>query len=188
MGVAGRGRDGEVMHPEPRRTPDPPTGDDPIGAIPHRMIEAWNRGDAAAFAHACTARTDFLAFEGTHLVGRDEIVAFHRPLFETVLAGSRLQGGTRFVRRLDVDTAIVHARAEVVLPGHDQPSPGRTSMQLFVVRREGPDWMIEAVQNCRLVTLERQLLLDELDELPDTVHDVLAASRKRARRVAPDGR
>jgi uncharacterized protein (TIGR02246 family) len=145
-----------------------------IRAIPRRMIEAWNHGDAVGFAHACTGDTDFIAFEGTHLVGRDQIIAFHQPLFDTVLAGSRLQGGARFVRRLDVDWAIVHGYAEVVLPGQDHPSPGRTSMQLFVLHRDPDDWMIEAVMNCRLVTLDRQLLLDDIDELPATTQDALA--------------
>jgi uncharacterized protein (TIGR02246 family) len=138
------------------------------------MIEAWNDGDAVQFAHACTSDTDFVAFEGTHLVGRDQIIAFHQPLFDTVLAGSRLQGGARFVRRLDADWAIVHGYVEVLLPGHEQPSPGRTSMQLFVLRRVSHDWRIEAVQNCRLVTLDRQLLLDAIDELPTTAQDALA--------------
>jgi uncharacterized protein (TIGR02246 family) len=144
-----------------------------ISAIPMHMIEAWNRGDADGFAHACTDTTDFVAFEGTRLIGRDQIVAFHQPLFDTVLAGTSLRGGVRFVRQLDSDWAIMHAFVEFFLPGHDRPSPGRMSMQLFVLHRECDDWRIEAVQNCRQVTLERQLLLDDLDALSSPAQDAL---------------
>jgi uncharacterized protein (TIGR02246 family) len=145
-----------------------------IRGIPQRMIDAWNHGDAVGFAHACTSDTDFIAFEGTHLVGRDQIIAFHQPLFDGVLAGSRLRGGARFARRLDADWAIVHGHAEVLLPGQEQPSPGRASMQLFVLHHDSLQWRIEAVQNSRLVTLDRQLLLDELDELPTPAQEALA--------------
>ncbi|HWM20188.1 MAG TPA: SgcJ/EcaC family oxidoreductase [Ilumatobacteraceae bacterium] len=145
-----------------------------LRAIPKHMIEAWNRGDAAGFAHACTDTTDFIAFEGTHLVGREGIIAFHQPLFDSVLAGSRLHGDVRFVRLLGADWAIIHAYVDVVLPGHVRPSPGRTSMQLFVVHRELGEWRIEAVQNCRQVTLERQLLLDDIDSLPSRAQELLA--------------
>ena len=126
------------------------------------------------FAHSCTASTDFIAFEGTHLIGREQIIAFHQPLFDTVLRGSTLRGGTRFVRRLDTHWAIVHGYVDVIMPGHDLPSPGRASMQLFVLRRDADEWLIEAVQNCRLVTLDRQLVLDDIDELPSTAQEALA--------------
>jgi hypothetical protein len=39
--------------------------DDAIRAIHQRMIDAWNTGDAAAFA-AHSPTIDFIAFEGTH--------------------------------------------------------------------------------------------------------------------------
>jgi len=40
--------------------------EDAIRAIHQRMIDAWNTGDAAAFAAAFTDDADFIAFEGTH--------------------------------------------------------------------------------------------------------------------------
>ena len=55
-----------------------------IRAIIHqRMIDAWNAGDAAAFAAPFTDEADFVAFEGTHLKGRREIALFHQRIFDT---------------------------------------------------------------------------------------------------------
>jgi uncharacterized protein (TIGR02246 family) len=43
--------------------------EDAIRAIHQCMIDAWNTGDAAAFAAPFTDEADFVAFEGTHLKG-----------------------------------------------------------------------------------------------------------------------
>jgi uncharacterized protein (TIGR02246 family) len=50
------------------------TGDEnAIRAIHQRMIDAWNTRNGAAFATPFTEDADFVAFEGTHLIGRQEI-------------------------------------------------------------------------------------------------------------------
>jgi uncharacterized protein (TIGR02246 family) len=49
-----------------------------VRAIHQGMIDAWNAGDAAAFAAPCTDDADFVAFEGTRLKGRREITSFHQ--------------------------------------------------------------------------------------------------------------
>jgi uncharacterized protein (TIGR02246 family) len=136
-----------------------------LSSIPTDMADAWNRGDADAFASRFSASADFVAFEGAHLQGRDAIAEFHRVVFATVVQGSRLAATVRFVRAVAPDVAVVHSAADVTLAGHAEPSPGRLSMQLFVVVR-GPDgaWQVEALENARQLTLERQALLDAYDD------------------------
>lgn len=131
------------------------------------MIEAWNSGDAAGFAAPFTDTADYVAFEGTHLIGHDEIEAFHHKLFDTVLKGTRLvRGEVRFVRLLDPQWAVMHAFATTILAGAQQPTPARDSMQLFVAHRLPIGWRIEALQNSRQLSLERQQFLDQVDQLP----------------------
>jgi uncharacterized protein (TIGR02246 family) len=142
-----------------------------IAEIPIQMIAAWNRGDAEAFAAPFTETADFIAFEGTHLRGRAEIAAFHGELFATLVKGSRLEGGVRFVRLLGPDWAIVHAWARYLnLPGTDPAIPGRDSMQLFVVSRRDGRWVADAVQNSRQLTVDQQQALDD---------ETVAASSRR---------
>ena len=57
--------------------------EDAIRAIHQRMIDAWNAGDAAAFAAPFTDEAGFVAFEGTHLKGRREIASFHQRIFDS---------------------------------------------------------------------------------------------------------
>ena len=155
-----------MTNPTAATTPHRATGRDQalLADIPMQMVAAWNRGDADAFAAPFTDTADFVAFEGTHLRGREEIAAFHRQIFATVVKGSRIAATVRFVRAVAPDVAVVHAAAEITLAGHSEPSPGRLSMQLFVVTR-GADgtWQVEAMENARQLTLERQALLDAHD-------------------------
>lgn len=136
-----------------------------IGQIIDRMVAAWNRGSAAAFSAPFTDSSDFIAFEGTHLRGREQIQAFHQPLFDTVLKGSQLAGEARFVRLLRPDLAVMHATARMTLPGEREPSPSRDSMQLFVLVRAHDEWRVEAMQNARRLTLEQQAFADEVSAL-----------------------
>ena len=147
--------------------------------IPVRMRDAWNKGSADDFAAPFDETADFIAFEGTHLKGRQAIVAFHKQIFETVVKGSRLvDAEVKSVRFLDPETAVMHATVKVVMPGETAPSPSRDSMQLFVVRKRHDLWKVEAMQNSRSLTLEHQKILDDLEALPEAsrkqVADLLA--------------
>ncbi|WP_026735003.1 SgcJ/EcaC family oxidoreductase [Fischerella sp. PCC 9605] len=154
-----------------------------IRAFPQQLIDAWNQGSGEAFAAPFTENADFVAFEGTHLQGRQEIASFHQQLFDTSLKGTRLKGEVKFVHLLDPQLAVMHAVARVTLPSQLEPSESRDSMQLFVVTKRDGDWRIEAVLNARRLTLERQLFLDDFDSLPAQgkrqVSDLVASLKQR---------
>jgi uncharacterized protein (TIGR02246 family) len=155
------------MNAKTTQTPPNHTADeDAIRAIPQRMIDAWNKGSGEAFAAPFTEDADFVAFEGTHLKGRQEIASFHQQIFDTVVKGSRLEGGVKFVSFLNPQLAVMHSTALVTLPGQKDPSPSRDSMQLFVVAKRDGEWRAEAVLNARRLTIERQLFSDDFDSLP----------------------
>jgi uncharacterized protein (TIGR02246 family) len=163
------------------------TGDEnAIRAIHQRMIDAWNTGNGAAFAAPFTEDADFVAFEGTHLIGRQEITSFHQRMFDTVVKGSRLEGGeVNFVHFLGPALAVMHSVVRVTLPGQTKPSPSRDSMQLAVVRKRNGDWHCEALMNARKLAMELQYFLDELDSLPveaqRQVSELVALLKKRHR-------
>jgi hypothetical protein len=58
-----------------------------IRAFPQQLVDAWNRGSGEAFAAPFTESADFIAFEGTHLKGRQQIAVFHQQIFDTVVKG-----------------------------------------------------------------------------------------------------
>ena len=140
--------------------------EDTIRAIHQRMIDAWNTGNAAAFAAPFSDDADFIEFEGTHLKGRREIASFHQQIFDTVVKGTRLQGEVKFVRFLGPVLAVIHSGVTVTLQGQTEASPSRDSMQLTVVAKRGGEWRGEGLMNARRLTMERQLFLDDIDSLP----------------------
>jgi uncharacterized protein (TIGR02246 family) len=137
-----------------------------IAAFIAHMVDAWNRGSGEGFAAHMTDDVDFIAFEGTHLKGREQVVRFHQQLFDTALKGTRLWGEVKFVRVLGPQLALLHAHAGTTLAGAAQPSPSRDSMQLFVVTRADQDWRIAALLNARRLTLAQQHLADQIEALP----------------------
>jgi len=126
-----------------------------------QMIDGWNRGDAAEFAAPFAKGADFIAFEGTHLKGRDEIIEFHQRLFDSELRGTRLEGGVNFVRFLGPALAVMHAWGTTTLAGQTNASPSRDSMQLFVVTKRDGEWRFDAMLNARRITMEQQLFQDQ---------------------------
>src|SRR6266550_8374413 len=112
------------------------------------MIDAWNAGDAAAFAAPFADEADFIAFEGTHLKGRREIAAFHQQIFDTVVKGTRLQDEVKFVRFLSVAFAVMHSVVRVTLRAQSEASPSRDSMQLTVVVKCDGEWRSESLDEC----------------------------------------
>jgi uncharacterized protein (TIGR02246 family) len=169
------------------RTTQTPTAnaadEEAIRAIPLQMIDAWNRGSGEAFAAPFTDAADFVVFEGTHLKGRREIASFHQQAFDTVVKGSRLEGEVKFVRFLGPNLAVMHSVVKVTLPGQTEASPGRDSMQIFVVTKRDGDWRAEGLLNARRVTMDRQFFLDDVDSLPAEaqrqVTDLVASLKQR---------
>jgi len=130
-----------------------------------QMTTAWNRGSGADFARPFSEQADFIAFEGTHLKGREAIQEFHQKLFDTELRGTRLEGGVSFVRFLGPALAVMHSWVTTTLAGQTNASSSRDSMQLFVAVKRGEQWQFEAMLNARRISLEQQLFQDQFETL-----------------------
>jgi uncharacterized protein (TIGR02246 family) len=168
-----------------------PTDEATIRAIPLQMVDGWHKGSGEAFAAPFAETADFFEFEGTHLQGREAIAAFHQQIIDTLGERFQIEIEVKCVRFLNPQLAVMHAVARMLLPGQTKPSPSRDSMELFVVRKYAGAWRIEAFQNCRRLTLERQLFLDDLDTLPTPaqrqVADLVASLKQRHQRAKEQG-
>jgi uncharacterized protein (TIGR02246 family) len=157
-----------------------------VRAIHQQMIDAWNTGDGGAFAAPFTVDADFVAFEGTRLKGRHDIASFHQQIFDMVVKGSRIEGEVKFVRFLSPQLAVMHSVVGVILAGQTETSPGRDSMQLYVVANHDGEWRAEGLLNARRLTLERQYFLDDIDSLPTKdqrqVADLVTSLKQRHQR------
>jgi len=121
-----------------------------IRVLFEELLGDWARGDGEAYGSRFTEHADYVAFEGTHTRGRDEISASHQELFDRFLKGTRLTGRVLSVRFLSPDVAVVHATGGTVMRGKTKPSPERDSIQTLVAVREEAEWRFAAFHNTRV--------------------------------------
>jgi uncharacterized protein (TIGR02246 family) len=125
-------------------------GEAAIRALFERLLDAWGRGDGAAYGDLFTADADYIAFDGSQTRGSAEIAAAHQALFDGWLKGTRLTGQVERIRSLGPDAAVLHATGGTLLPGRDRPV--RPSIQTLVAVREADGgWRFTAFHNCRVV-------------------------------------
>ncbi|MBN8467505.1 SgcJ/EcaC family oxidoreductase [Corallococcus exiguus] len=122
-------------------------------AIRERMqglYECWNQGDAQAYAACFTEDVDYVAFDGSHIQGRQANAEAHQALFDGALRGSTLDGEVKSVRFLNPDVALIHTEGVIKLRWQRKAPKGRRSIQTMVaVKREGV-WFFTAFQNTRI--------------------------------------
>ncbi|MGH2354172.1 MAG: SgcJ/EcaC family oxidoreductase [Chloroflexota bacterium] len=114
-----------------------------------RMLDAWGRGDGDAYGDQFTEDVDYVAFDGAHTKGRQQVATWHQQLFDTWLKGTRLVGQIERIRFLSPDVALVHATGATLMPGKDRPV--RSSIQTLVATKRDGAWQFTAFHNCRIV-------------------------------------
>jgi uncharacterized protein (TIGR02246 family) len=126
-----------------------------VCALYEQLMEGWNSGSGAAFAAPFAEDGDLIGFDGTHLKGREEIAAFHQPLFATYLKGTRLVGRVISVRFPSPNVALIHAIGGTVMRGKAAPAPERDSIQTLVATQGVDAWHLAAFQNTRIRPIGR---------------------------------
>jgi uncharacterized protein (TIGR02246 family) len=115
-----------------------------------RMEHAWNTADGSGYAAVFTADCDYVAFDGTHLRGRDANARHHQRLFGSVLRNTRLVFElTPAVRFLADDVALVHAMGAVLFAWQHRVTPQRRSKQTLVAVRLLEGWRFAAFHSTR---------------------------------------
>ena len=128
-----------------------------VRALYTQLMEGWNKGSGQAFSAPFTEDGHLVAFDGTHFKGRDEIVAFHQPLFDRWLRGTQLLGEVESVRFLGPHVALMHARGGTIMQGKSRASPERDSIQTLVAVKRDGEWRLVAFQNTRVRPMSRNV-------------------------------
>ena len=124
-----------------------------IDQILGELAEAWNAGDARAYAARFCPDVTFTNSDGTVDLGRDEVVRHAEEAFQGVLAGTKLSLAVRKLRLVRPDVAV--ADLDLRISGVPAPpsaagnGPGgdvRTSLMLVLVA-ENDHWLITAQHN-----------------------------------------
>jgi uncharacterized protein (TIGR02246 family) len=124
-------------------SPPVDSDEEAVRGLVDQIADAWERGDATAYASYHTPDADLVDFRGTHVKGRSEIAGLLQPLFDGPLRDTRVEAEIVDVRFLSPEVALMHSIGQIV-------PTGGSSVQTFVVTK-GPDsWLIAAFQNTRI--------------------------------------
>ena len=114
-----------------------------VGQLVGEIAEAWNAGDARAYAARYCPDGTFTNTDGTLDLGRDEVIRTAEKAFHSVLAGTTLSLTVRKLRLVRPDVAVVD------LDTHVSGMPGgvvRISQMLILVEEDNL-WWITAQHN-----------------------------------------
>jgi uncharacterized protein (TIGR02246 family) len=134
---------------------NPPSSADAaaIQAVFDRLMEAWNRGDGAAYGAEFTADADYIDVTGTHTQGGAAIGHAHQFLFDGPLKGSKLGGIGNVADRVQFlapDVALVIGGGGSRLAGQTEAPPDRQSVNTTVLVKRDGAWRVRAFQNNRV--------------------------------------
>jgi uncharacterized protein (TIGR02246 family) len=111
-----------------------------VRALLARLVDAWARGDAEAYADCFTEDSDYVTFNGIHLRGREENREIHAALFRGVLKNTKIDAPVTDLAFLSPEVAVVHTAG----------SARGKSLQTFVIMKRDRQWRIRAFQNTRV--------------------------------------
>lgn len=117
-----------------------------VAGVPQRIIEAWARQDADAFAAVFTEDATMI-LPGVYCHGRDQIRGFMTSAFAGPYKDTRVTGAPVDLRPLGDQAAVVVTRGGVTSPGQTEITDAQAVRATWVVVRTDEGWQLAAYQN-----------------------------------------
>lgn len=158
-------------------TPDTTLADQELRRLFDQLLAAWTRGDADGYGDTFTPDVDYVPFDGSRSLDREEVVESHDRLFRGVLHGSALLGEVESIRHLGPDVALLHTFGSVLMPWRTKLPARRLSRQTIVAVRTTYGWRFTAFHNARV----RPQRIPGINSFPSRISRMLArlAGRRR---------
>jgi uncharacterized protein (TIGR02246 family) len=141
-------------------------GTEGVESVAYRLIEAWNRHDAHAFATVFAEDAEFTNVFGMQATGRGDIEQFHAPIFETMFKDSHLFADGIRSRLVRPDVATLDLRWSMT--GARDPMgnewPRRRGLISIVATRDHEEWLIATMHNMELGNDEMAKSQEKLHE------------------------
>lgn len=116
-----------------------------IAAVPQKIVEAWAKHDATAFAEVFTD-DGTLVLPGVYRKGYDDIRKFINEAFKTAYKGTRVTGTPIDMRRHG-DMAVIVTKGGVLAAGDTEVSTAAAIHATWTVVREQGEWLLAAYHN-----------------------------------------
>jgi len=117
-----------------------------VVALHRRLLEAWNRRDAAGMAELIANDGSLVGFDGSQMNGRQAIGAELERIFQDHIPAAYVWK-VREVRFLAPEVAILRAVVGMVPPGQVDIAPSVNAIQSLVAIKSPSGWQIALFQN-----------------------------------------
>jgi uncharacterized protein (TIGR02246 family) len=119
-----------------------------LDRVAKSLTDAWNAGDAVAFARCFTTDADFVNIFALHVVGREAVAKQHQFIFDSIYRGSRNAFSIVGARALADAVVLAHIAADLRVP--DGPLAGEIkTLASAVLVRDDAGWLIASFHNTR---------------------------------------
>ena len=123
-----------------------------IRELGHVWEAAWNRHDMELLASLVTPGIDFVHVMGGWLGGRETFQKYHAERHASQFKNSVNQVQGMALRPLTPDICLVHVNWSLSGDSDSDGTPRQPREGIFtwIVRRDGPGWLIDAAQNTNI--------------------------------------
>jgi uncharacterized protein (TIGR02246 family) len=134
-----------------------------VHSLYQQLIDAWNNCSAAGMAEQFTEEGELIGFDGSQVMGRDEILSHLKPIFENHPTPPFVSK-VKDIRLLGTDAAILRAIVGMVPPGKEDLDPALNAHQTLVTVKKDDKWRIVLFQNTPAQFHERPDLVNVMTE------------------------
>lgn len=136
---------------------------DEVKALYQKLIEAWNNRNAQGMANQFTEQGVQIGYDGSKVIGREEIFSHLQPIFEHHPTAAYITK-VKDIQPLGNDAAILYAIAGMLPPGKTDINPAVNAHQTLVVVKKDNEWRINLFQNTPAQFHGRPELVEQMAE------------------------
>jgi uncharacterized protein (TIGR02246 family) len=136
---------------------------DEVYSLYLRLINAWNNRNASEMAEQFTDDGEPIGFDGSQVIGREDILSHLKPIFEKHPTPPFVNK-VKSIRFLGSNIALLRAIVGMVPHGKADLNPDLNAHQTLVAVKKGDEWRIEMFQNTPPQFHGRPELVDKMTE------------------------
>ncbi|MGZ3600819.1 MAG: SgcJ/EcaC family oxidoreductase [Ktedonobacterales bacterium] len=134
-----------------------------VRTLYQQVLNGWNAHNGDAFATPFTEDGETIGFDGSQLIGKEEIATTLNQIFADHVTAAYV-AKVRNVRMLGADAAILRAVVGMVPPGQSKINPAVNAIQTLVATRQDGTWRVALLQTTPAQFHGRPELVEQLTE------------------------